>query len=57
MNHNINEFLVCAECGSISIGEVSYGDEGLTVCRSCGTVAGGYREVTEEEYEEAPNAD
>jgi len=42
---------VCAECGSIEIGEVSAGDEGLTVCRACRSVEQGYRYVSNREWE------
>lgn len=39
----------CAECGSDEIGEVSAGDEGLTVCRACRSVEQGYRYVSRRE--------
>lgn len=44
---------VCAACGSGEVGEVRYGDEGLTVCRECQTVEGGYRYVNLREYDAA----
>lgn len=45
-------YALCAECGSDEIGEVSAGDEGLTVCQSCRSVEGGYRYVNKREFEE-----
>ena len=47
----LEEVALCAQCGSPSIGEVSAGDEGWTVCRDCGSVEQGYERVTLEEAE------
>ena len=33
---------VCAQCHSPECGEVHSGDEGVTVCKECGAVEGGY---------------
>lgn len=38
---------VCAECESPDAREVSYGDEGLTVCPDCQSVEQGYKYVKE----------
>jgi len=42
---------VCAECSSPDAREISYGDEGWTVCPSCQSVEQGYRYVSLREYE------
>lgn len=42
---------VCAECSSPDAREVSYGDEGWTVCPSCQSIEQGYRYVSALEYE------
>jgi hypothetical protein len=42
---------VCAECDSPDAREVSYGDEGWTVCPDCQSVEQGYRYVSLLEYE------
>jgi hypothetical protein len=44
-------YKVCSQCGSTEIGEVRFGDEGLTVCRSCCSVEQGYDYISLEEYE------
>lgn len=44
---------ICACCGSADIGEVSYGDEGWTVCQSCQAVEQGYDYVNLIQYEAA----
>lgn len=52
-NWTIECHTVCAECDSADIGEVSHGDEGWTVCRSCRSIEQGYRYVNLREYENA----
>lgn len=42
---------LCAECNSADIREVSYRDEGLTVCSNCQSIEQGYRYVNLREYE------
>lgn len=46
-------YRLCNVCGSAEIGEVSSGNEGLTVCQSCGSVEQGYKYVNLTEYERA----
>ena len=40
------EVPTCAECGSFDIGEKTAGDEGWTICDSCGAIEQGYEYVT-----------
>jgi len=47
-------FPVCAECGSSSIGEQGYGDEGWTVCEDCRSIEQGYEYIS---YREASKRD
>ena len=42
---------VCAECDSPNAREVSYGDEGWTICPDCQSVEQGYRYVNLQEWE------
>lgn len=44
---------ICATCGSADIGEVSYCDEGVTVCQNCGGIEQGYAYVSLLDYEAA----
>lgn len=44
-------YAVCAECNSSEIGEVSTGDESLTICDGCRSVEQGYKYLTKREYE------
>ena len=46
-------YAVCAECQSDEVGEVHFGDEGLTVCQSCQSVEAGYQYLTKREFERA----
>lgn len=40
---------LCRQCDSPEVGEVFAGTEGLTVCRECSTVEGGYQYVSRRE--------
>jgi hypothetical protein len=42
---------ICAECNSPEIGEVSFGDDGVTVCPDCQSIEQGYRYVSANELE------
>jgi hypothetical protein len=44
-------YALCAQCDSTDIGEVGYGDEGLTVCSDCQSVEQGYKYVNKREFE------
>lgn len=44
---------LCAECGSVEVGEMRHGDEGWTVCQSCRSIESGYRYVNLREYNAA----
>jgi len=52
-NWTLEVHRLCAQCNSADIGEVSWGNEGLTVCQSCGSVEQGYEYVNAREYERA----
>jgi len=52
-NWTLELHFVCIDCGSNSIGEVHYGDEGITVCESCRAVERGYAYVNLHKYNEA----
>jgi hypothetical protein len=45
------EIGVCVVCGSDSIGEISYSDEGITRCNDCGAIECGYEYITLREFE------
>jgi hypothetical protein len=44
-------YVICDVCGSTEIGEVSAGDEGLTVCQDCGSVEQGYKCINKHQYD------
>lgn len=52
-NWTLEIHALCSQCNSPEIGEVSWGDEGLTVCQSCGSIEQGYDYVNLREYEQA----
>ena len=52
-NWTIECHALCGECGSASIGSVSSGDEGWTVCDSCRSIEGKIEYVNYREYEKA----